>query len=392
MKPLQGIRVIELGQYISAPYCAMMLADQGAEVIKIERPEGGDPRRDYDPLVQGESGQLSGGFLSYNRNKASVTLDLTQDKDRQRYIALTETADAIIENLRPGVVDKLGVGFSSLEIRNPRLVYAAISGYGRSAQRRGPYSDRPAFDTAIQAMAGILDVTGEAGGPPVASVTGLCDIYAGVHAAFGVLAALRARDVTGRGTFVDISMYDTAASLMERELMLWEFNREERLRGLDAYAPVGTLSAIDGHVALILPTDEIWRRLCQAVSREDLLDRSELLTVKSRSLNFTTVIRPELDQWTSNKTRREIVEHFSAFGVPVGAVQSVREVFECPHLEARGMFVSIQDPVVGTRRMIRTPLWLDNHDAPTFETAPQLGADNNILPILPGSPVISHSV
>lgn len=386
MKPLQGIRVIELGQYIAAPYCAMMLADQGAEVIKIERPEGGDPRRDYDPLVRGESGQLSGGFLSYNRNKASVTLDLTQDEDRQRYMALAETADAIVENLRPGVVDKLGVGYASLALRNPRLVYAAISGYGRSAQRRGPYSDRPAFDTAIQAMAGILDVTGEAGGPPVASVTGLCDIFAGVHAAFGVLTALHARDATGHGTFVDISMYDAAASLMERELMLWEFDREERLRGLDAYAPVGTLNAADGHVALILPTDEIWRRLCQAVSREDLLDRSELLTVKSRSLHFATVIRPEIGKWTSGKTRREIVEHFSASGVPVGEVQSVREVFECPHLEARGMFVNIDDPVAGTRRMIRTPLWLDNHDAPTFKTAPQLGANNDLIPAAFGVP------
>src|SRR5690606_20986734 len=161
MKPLQGIRIVELGQYISAPYCAMMLADQGAEVIKVERPQGGDPRRDYDPLVRAGSGQLSGGFLSYNRNKSSVTLDMSQAQDRQRYVALVHTADVVVENLRPGAADKLGVGYEALAPRHPRLVYAAISGYGRSPRRRGPYSDRPAFDTAVQAMAGIMDVTGE---------------------------------------------------------------------------------------------------------------------------------------------------------------------------------------------------------------------------------------
>lgn len=382
MKPLQGIRIVELGQYISAPYCAMMLADQGAEVIKVERPQGGDPRRDYDPLVRAGSGQLSGGFLSYNRNKSSVTLDMSQAQDRQRYVALVHTADVVVENLRPGAVDKLGVGYEALAPRHPRLVYAAISGYGRSPRRRGPYSDRPAFDTAVQAMAGIMDVTGEVDGPPIPTVTGFCDIFAGIHAAFGVLTALRARDETGRGTFVDISMYDAAASLMERELMLAEFTGEQRQRGLDAYAPVGTFKAADGYVALILPTDEIWRRLCLAVSREDLLTRGELLTVKSRSLHFGAIIRPEINRWTGSRTRREIVEHFSAAGVPAGEVQSVREVYDCPHLRARGMYVEIDDPVAGKRRMIRTPLWLDNHDDLTFDTAPRLGADNDLVQAL----------
>lgn len=381
MKPLEGLRIIELGQYISAPYCALMLADQGAEVIKVERPDGGDPRRDYDPLVSTEAGRLSGGFLTYNRNKKSVTLDLTQPAGREGYRDLVASADAVIENLRPGAVDRLGVGYAALAELNPRLVYAAISGYGRSPRRCGPYAGRPAFDTAVQAMGGMMAVTGEVGGPPLTGVTGFADIYSGVHAAFGILTALRAREISGHGAFVDLSMYDAVASLMERELMLWEFKRQHRERGLDAYAPVGSFAAADGHVALILPTDEMWARLCRAVNREDLLTRPELATVRSRSVNFAATIRPEIEKWTRAHTRRDIVEHFAAAGLPAGEVQTVQEVFDCHHLDARGMFLNIDDPIAGAHRVVRTPLRIDEYDSPAPGTAPQLGAHNaELLP------------
>lgn len=376
MKPLEGLRIIELGQYISAPYCALMLADQGAEVIKVERPDGGDPRRTYDPLIRTEAGQLSGGFLTYNRNKKSVTIDLTEPAGRDAYRQLVASADAVVENLRPGVVDRLGIGYAALAELNLRLVYAAISGYGRSPRRRGPYADWPAFDTAVQAMGGMMAVTGEIGGAPLASVTGFADIYSGVHAAFGVLTALRAREGSGRGAFVDLSMYDAVASLMERELMLWEFKRQHRVRGMDAYAPVGSFAASDGHVALILPTDEMWNRLCSAVQRSDLLTRPELATVQSRSMHFASIIRPEIEKWTHVRTRQAIVEHFAAAGLPAGVVQTVQEVFDCHHLEAREMFLDIADPVAGTHRVVRTPLRLDEYDTVMPGTAPQLGANN----------------
>jgi len=379
MKPLQGLRVLELGQYISAPYCALMLADQGAEVIKVERPDGGDPRRSYDPLVSTDAGSLSGGFLSYNRNKKSVTIDLGDPDGRECYRDLVATADAVIENLRPGVVEKLGIDYAALAKRNPRLVYAAISGYGRSTHRRGPYAGRPAFDTATQAMGGMMHVTGEVGGPPLPGLTGFADIYAGVHAAFGVLTALRARDTSGHGAFVDLSMYDAVASLMERELMLWEFIGQVRERGVDAYAPVGTFTASDGYVALILPTDEMWERMCRAIGREDLARRDGLTTVRSRAVRFATEVRPEVEQWTRSRTRREVAEHFSAAGVPVGEVQTVEEVFACPHLKARGMFLDIDDPIAGTHRLARTPLLLDEYEATGRRTAPQLGAHNAAL-------------
>ncbi|NEW72967.1 CaiB/BaiF CoA transferase family protein [Streptomyces rhizosphaericus] len=376
MRPLDGLVVLEMGQYIAAPYCAMMLADLGADVIKIERPGTGDPRRSYDPLIEDKNGRLSGGFLSYNRNKRSVTLDLTTEEGRAVYRRVASRADVIVENLRPGAVDRLGLGYEVLRQDNERLIYCAISGYGRSADHRGVYADWPAFDTAIQAMGGLMAVTGEADGPPLPTITGFADLFTAVHAAFSVLAALRGRAVTGRGTFVDQSMYDSTASLLERELMLWDFTGQERRRGVDGYAPLGSLEASDGYVALIIPTDEMWRRMCVAIDREDLLDHPKLDSVLSRAENFSSLIRPEAERWTRSRTRGEVVARFSEIGLPAGVVQTVPEVYECPHLAARDMFLDIDDAYAGPRRMIRTPALLDGYEPPLPHSAPQLGEDN----------------
>lgn len=388
MRTLDGIRVLEIGQYIAAPYCAMMLADLGAEVIKVEKPAGGDPRRDYDPLRRSESGSMSGGFLSYNRNKKSVTLDLSDPGDRQRYRALAATADVIVENLRPGAVDRLGLGYDTLKSDNERLIYCAISGYGRLSSHRGPYAQRPAFDTAIQAIGGLMAVTGEPDGPPLPTVTGFADVFTAILATVGVLSALQGRERSGVGTFVDQSMYDAVASLLERELMLWDFTGEPRRRGVDRYAPLGALRAADGYVALILPTQEMWRRLCVAIERPDLLTDPQLHTVVQRAENFASRIRPEAEKWTATRTRREIVEHFAVQGLPAGECQTIDELYECAHLAARQMFLEIDDPHAGVRRMIRTPILTDAYEGPRADSAPQLGADNylldDILDTLPG--------
>jgi len=378
-RPLSGLRVLEVGQYIAAPYCAMMLADQGAEVIKVERPDQGDPRRSYDPQINGELGSLSGGFLSYNRNKKSITIDLTSAEGREIYLGLAQETDVIVENLRPGAVDRLGIGYEAVREVNPRLIYAAISGYGRLASHAGRYASRPAFDTAIQAMGGLMSVTGEPDGPPLPTVTGFADVYTAVHAAVGILTALQARHRTGLGAFVDQSMYDTVASLMERELMLWDFTGEERRRGVDRYAPLGALQAADGHVALIIPTDEMWRRMCVAIDREDLLAHVDLGTVLDRAKNFATVLRPEAEAWTRTRTRAEIVARFSEVGLPAGEVQTVDEVYACEHLRDRGMFLEIDDPAGGVRRMIRTPGLIAPYDEPAQGSAPHLGADTDEL-------------
>jgi crotonobetainyl-CoA:carnitine CoA-transferase CaiB-like acyl-CoA transferase len=223
----------------------------------------------------------------------------------------------------------------------------------------------------------MMRYTGALAGPPLPTVTGFADVYSAVHATVGILAALRGRERTGRGAFVDQSMYDTIASLMERELMLWDFTGEPRRRGVDRYAPLGALEASDGHVALIIPTDEMWRRLCEAIERPDLLEHAALGTVLSRAEHFASVIRPEAERWTRGRTRREIVARFSQVGLPVGEVQTVEEIYACPHLEARRMFLDIDDPHAGRRRMIRTPVLIDGFDEPPPDSAPALGADND---------------
>jgi formyl-CoA transferase len=174
-------------------------------------------------------------------------------------------------------------------------------------------------------------------------------------------------------------MYDTVASLLERELMLWDFTKEKRVRGVDRYAPLGSLQASDGFVALILPTDEMWRRLCKAIDRPDLLDHPLLGSVMKRAENFATVIRPEAEKWTHTRTRREIVESFAAVGLPAGETQTIDELYECPHLDARHMFISIDDQFAGKHRMIRTPILMDAYDEPRPDSAPELGANNKEL-------------
>jgi len=377
MRPLEGLRVLEIGQYIAAPYCALMLADQGAEVIKLERPGRGDPRRVYDPLITDEAGSLSGGFLSYNRNKQSLTLDLGSEAGREIFLRLLPSLDVIVENLRPGAMDRLGLDYETLRGVNPRLVYCGISGYGRLASHRGKYAARPAFDTPVQATGGLMSVTGEPGGPPLPTVTGFADVYSGVQAAFAILAALHGRTATGHGAFVDASMYDSIASLLERELMLYDFTGQARERGVDRYAPLGSLAASDGHVALIIPTDEMWRRFCVAIDRDDLYRHPELSSVLQRAENFTRLIRPEAENWTRSRTRSDIVREFSVVGLPAGEVQTVQEVYDCEHLGARDMFLKVVDPHAGVRRMIRTPALISGYTPPRADSAPQLGADTD---------------
>jgi crotonobetainyl-CoA:carnitine CoA-transferase CaiB-like acyl-CoA transferase len=378
-RTLEGIRVLEVGQYIAGPYCAMLLADQGADVIKVERPDTGDPRRMYDPLLKSDGRTMSGGFLSYNRNKRAVTLDLQQDEGKRLFLRLVRASDVVVENLRPGALDRAGLSYERLSQENPRLVYCAITGYGRLEGYQGPYAERPAFDAAIQAMGGMMSVIGQGDGEPTLSVTGFADVYTAVYGALGISLALVARERTGRGTFIDQAMYDSVASLMERSLMLYEYTGEVPAPGIDRYAPVGALKTRDGHVAVIIPTDDMWARFCAAIDRPDLRLREDLATVRLRSERFRDVIRPEAELWTSQRTRAEVVDEMTRHGLPAGEVQTVDEVYHCPQLSQRQMFLEIDDGVTGAKRIPRTPLLFSDYELPPNMTPPQLGADTECV-------------
>ena len=385
MRPLDGIRVVEVGQYIAGPYCAMLLADQGAEVVKVERPVAGDPRRGYDPLVEKDGKRTSGGFVPYNRNKKSVTIDLHSQEGADLFRRLLATADVLVENLRPGALADAGLGVGELLEANPRLVYCAISGYGRAPGFEGPYSERRAFDTAVQAMSGVMSVIGEADGPPAPSVFGFADLYTAVFGAAAICMALYARERTGRGTFIDQAMYDACVSLLDRSLFLYGLTGHVPSRGVDEFAPLGSLRASDGFVAVVIPTDDMWRRFCAAIERPDLLDRDDLATVPLRSKHFPDVVRPEAERWTQRRSRAEIVARFAEHGLPAGEVQTVDEVFDCPQVDARGMLIEVEDPAMGPVRLARTPLLFPAWEPVPNRPAPQLGADTDeVLGSLPG--------
>lgn len=374
MQPLDNVQVLSVGQFMSAPYATMLLADMGAEIIKVERPGTGDPRREIPPFP-GEEGEeaIGGGFLAYNRNKKSVVVDLQTEEGRELFASLAEEADVLVENMRPGLMDDLRVGYEALSERNPELVYAAISGFGRLPGYRGPYTDRPAFDIVVEAMSGIMQLNGFEDRPPQWTIYGMADLYSGLVTAYSVLLALFMRERTGEGQFVDTAMYDSLLSLNERMVALYSFTGEMQPRGrLRHQGPRGAYEAADGYVALNIPSDEMWERLCGVIGREDLVDDPRTAEGPARA-EHDDLIREAIEDWMAGKSREDVCLVLNDAGVPSGPVQTASEIFDDPQVHARDMLVDIDDPDYGTYQLARTPVRLS--EAPDIDAspAPRLG-------------------
>lgn len=339
---LAGIRVVSIEQYIGAPYCTSLLADAGAEVIKVEQPGKGDPRRDYEPRRGTGPDALSGGFASYNRGKRSVEIDLATEQGVADLARLLATADVFVSNLRPGALAKRGFGRDRLERDFPALVVCEISGFGQT----GPYAQWPAFDSAIQGMSGLASLLGaSADEPPQLAPMGTMDLLGGIYAALGILTALVGRQTTGRGSHVDASMFDIGAAFLERPLALHEFTGEVPTRGADDFSPVGTFVAGDGKwVSVVIPTDEMWRRCCDAMGRPDLVAHPDIDTVVKRARRMRDLVLPELTAWAADLTRDEAISRLRDAGQPAGAVLDIDEVRRDAHLAARGLFQPVQNP------------------------------------------------
>ena len=380
-RPLDGIRVIGLEQYMSAPYCTMLLADAGAEVIKIERPGRGDPRRSIPPYATDDQGQrVAGGFIGYNRNKKSLALNLREEAGRQILEHLVEVSDVVVENLRPGAMDKMGLGYEYLRTINPGLVYAAISGFGRLEGHTGPYSDRPAFDIVAEAMGGMMNLVGFEDKPPSWTIYGLADVYSGLVTAYGVMLALFMRERTGQGQFVDSAMLDNILALNERMAVVYSFTDRSPERGqLRHIAPRGAFRCSDGYLALNIPDDIQWQRLCEAMGRQDLKTDPRTADGTARG-GHMDLIRPIIEDWLADKTRAEAVDLLQKHGVPSGPVNTAEDIFADPHVAARDMLVTVDDPVAGPRKYMRTPLHLSAAPEIPTRAAPQLG--EHTLPIL----------
>lgn len=358
---------------MSGPYCTMLLADAGAEVIKVERPGSGDPRRTIPPFAARRDARKAAGFMAYNRNKKSLALNVRSPEGQEVLRRLAAESDVVVENLRPGAMAKVGLDYDSLKAVNPRLVYAMISGFGRLPGRSSAYADRPAFDIVAEAMSGVMDLIGFEDRPPTYTLYGLADVYSGLVAAYGVMQALFMRERTGEGQLVDVSLLDNMLALNERMVALYGVTGKAPHRGrLEHLWPRGAYRCRDGYVALNVPDDGIWARLATTMGRPDLVDDSRAADGTARAAN-ADFLQPILEEWLADKTRAEVVELLNEAGMPTGPVYTAEDVFADEHFRIRGMLMELDDPEVGTFTAARSVPHLGAAPEIRGEPAPALG-------------------
>lgn len=343
--PLAGVRVVDLTRALAGPYCTMLLADLGADVLKVEEPSG-DLTRAMGPFLPDDGLRSFGGyFQSVNRGKRSAVLDLKTAQGAEVLRSLAADADVLVENFTPGVMERCGLSYESLAARNPRLVYAALRGFGDNRSGASPYQSWPAFDVVVQAMAGIMGITGADDGTPIKVGPGVADIFPGTVLAVGITSALYEARGSGKGQFVDIAMYDAVLSLCERIVFQHSYtgivpkpegNRHPLL------SPFDVLPALDGWVAIAAPTDGQWRRLCELIDRPDLADDPALATNQLR-VGRRNEVYQALAAWTADRPKDRIVGRLGG-KVPVGAVCDVAEIMADPHVQARDMAVALEQP------------------------------------------------
>ncbi|VDC24943.1 CoA transferase [Pseudogemmobacter humi] len=373
---LSGLRVLDLSRMLSGPYATMMLADHGAEVIKIED-AGGDTSRKNGPFREDDPDQdWAGYFVSLNRSKKSVRLDLKSEAGKAALRGMVRSADVLIENFRPGVMERLGLSYESLSTINPRLVYAAIRGFGDPRSGASPYAGWPAYDVVAQAMGGLISVTGADGAHPTKVGPGIGDVFAGMIAAFGILAALRSAEATGRGQFLDVAMYDAMLSLCERLVYQHDFEGIVPVpegNGHPLLAPFGLYPARDGMVAIGVVDDAFWQSLARAMDRPGLAFDPAHATRAARRAN-AGAINAMVSAWTAGLTRDELAQKLGGL-IPFGPVNDIAAIFADPHVAARGMIATIAHPEPGKRpwRVAANPLRFADAPAPGPRPPPRLG-------------------
>lgn len=372
--PLAGLRVLAVENFIAGPFCSMWLGDAGAEVVKVETPDAGDYSRATSPRKADVHGVERGlSFLRSNRNKKSLTLDLKHPEGKAIFLELAAKADVLVENLRPGVMEKLGLGWETLRTLNPRLVYVAISGFGHLDVLPSPYSMRPAFDIMGQALGGLMNRPERTGDRPVYLGFSLADIQGGILGAYGAMLALFQRATTGRGRKVDISLYDACVALNEISVTMFSVTGQRTKPGVHAVsAPFGTYQASDGYIVIAVLGEHIWRRFCHAIGRADMLDDEALKDGVARQRNLGR-LDAGINEWLRTRTRAEAVATLLANDVPASNVNDIDDVFECPHIAARKMLVSLHDPSWGNVKVAGNPVKLSDLADPPARHPPDLG-------------------
>ena len=372
MKALQDIVVLDLTRVLAGPYCTMMLADFGADVIKIEIPVKGDDTRGMGPFVNGSSLY----YANVNRNKKSVTLNLKEPKGKEMFLALVKKADVVVENYRPGVMDRMGLGYEVLQEANERIIYAAVSGFGSY----GRCSARPGYDIIAQAYGGLMSITGEPDGEPLRVGTAIGDVLGGMNLTIGILTALHARELSGKGQRVDVALVDSVVSSLEtgtqRYFASGKLPRRIGNRYASAY-PYDSFKAKDGNFVIGCGNDKLFNLLCTKVlHREDLLTDPRFLNNALRCENHAA-LKVEVEKWSTTLTKEEAYEAINAAGVPTSPINDLYQVSHDPHIvEDREMFIPVKHPVIGDMRVNGNPVKLLDMMPEVRTCAPALGQHN----------------
>ncbi len=368
-RPLAGLTVLELGQIYNGPYCSLLLAHHGADVIKIESPQGDVLRRmDRSP------GGASYPFLMLNANKRGITINLKHERGRELFLQLTEHADVIVENFAAGVMERLGIGYDVVSVRNPRLVFASGSGFGTT----GPYVGYPAMDFTIQALVGAMAITGYPDLPPVKCGPTFIDMLGATHLLAGILLALRERERSGRGQRVEVAMFDAAVpALLSYLAPFYELNQEITRSGnrhvVGGATPYNNFRcADDGYVAIMCVSNQHWLDLCRLMDRPDLLANERWHGVPERAADWQT-IETEVTKWTSTRGRDEVAHAVAAAGIPSAPVRTLPEVGRDPHLVERAIVREVEYPGRGSVKVIGTPIKLSNDPEPAVAPPPTIG-------------------
>ena len=365
--PLNGIKVLDLTRVLAGPFATMILADLGAEVIKIEQPDTGDESRNFGPFKNG----FSLYFMSVNRGKRSVTLNLKSDRGKAIFKQLVQQNDILVENFRPGTMKKLGLDYGTLAVVHPQLIYAACSGFGQT----GPYAEKGAYDMIIQGMGGIISITGEPDGSPVRVGTSISDITAALFTTIGILSALHHRNITGKGQFVDVAMLDSLAAVLENAIVRY-FATGDNPQPLGsrhpAITPFEAFKSADGQIIIAIGNDVLWSKFCEFVDKKDLITDARFNTNNKRTDNHDE-LQPILSEIMCQRTTDEWIEALENIGVPCGPINTIDKVVNHPQIEAREMIAKVVHEITGTVQVPGVPIKMSDTPGKIETPAPSLG-------------------
>ncbi len=365
--PLEGVRVLDLSRVLAGPYATMVLGDLGADVIKVERPETGDDTRHWGPPFAGDE---SAYFLSINRNKRSVAADLKDDEDLEKIKRLAGGADVLIENMKPGTLEKLGLGYETLRENNPGLVYCKITGFGP-----GPDESRPGYDFLVQARSGVMGITGQPGGEPTKVGVAIADIVCGLYASNAILAALHQRSATGEGANIEVPLFESTLSWLANRAQEYLVSEEDKGRMGNAHptiVPYQTFHTSDKSIAVAVGNDTQFGRLCEAIGREDLAKDARYATNPGR-VGYREELVETLQEEFAKRPSGDWISTIREAGVPCGPVNSLANVFSDEHVLGSGMLQTVEHPTAGELEFLASPVLVDGERPPIRRPPPTLG-------------------